>query len=214
MSQIQDPTLVNGYRPVTMPMPATEPKRQNNNSLWQTGSRAFFKDQRANRVGDVITVLINIDDNGKIDSNNTYQRDATQTNGISNLFGLEARLPALLPKAVNSAALIGSTSKTKSVGKGSFDRKDSLSIKIGATIIQVLPNGNLVIQGRQEVLFETELRIIDVRGVIRREDITATNSISYSKIAEARISYGGRGDVSDVSSVPWGQQVLNKIMPW
>ena len=214
MSQIQDPTLMNGYRPVTMPMPMAEPEQRNVNSLWQTGSRAFLKDQRANRVGDVITVMVKINDKAKIDSNNTYNRQANQSVGVPNLFGVESKFKTLLPKAANLTTLTNTNSTTNSVGKGSFDRKDNLDIKIGATIIQVLPNGNLVIQGRQEVLFETELRIIDVRGVIRREDIASDNTIPYSKIAEARIAYGGRGDITDVSSISWGQQAMNRIWPW
>jgi flagellar L-ring protein precursor FlgH len=214
MSHIQNPTLAQDYRPVSMPMPQPEPERSNNNSLWQTGSRAFFKDQRANRVGDVITVLVALDDKAKIDSNNTYNRQAAHTSSLTNFLGLESKLPMFLPKAVNPTRLTNTNSNSQDTGRGLLDRKDTLDTKIGATIIQILPNGNLVIQGRQEILFGTELRVIDVRGVIRREDIASDNTIPYSKIAEARIAYGGRGDITDVSSVPWGQQVLNKILPW
>lgn len=214
MSHIQNPILAQDYRPVSMPMPQPEPERSNNNSLWQTGSRAFFKDQRANRVGDVITVLVVLEDKAKIDSNNTYNRQTGHTSGVTNFLGLESKLQTFLPKAVNPTRLINTNTNSQDTGRGLLDRKDTLETKIGATIIQILPNGNLVIQGRQEILFGTELRIIDVRGVIRREDIASDNTIPYSKIAEARIAYGGRGDVSDVSSVPWGQQVLNKVLPW
>ena len=214
MSQIHDPTLVTGYQPISMPIPYPEPERQNVNSLWQTGSRAFFKDQRANRVGDVITILVEIDDKAKIDSNTKFDREATHKSALTNLFGMESKFKTFLPKTVDPTQLTNTSSNIKNTGRGLFDRKDTLSLKIGATIIQVLPNGNLVIQGRQEVLFEKQLRIIDVRGVIRREDIASDNTVPYSKIAEARIAYGGRGDVTDVSTVPWGQQVLNKIMPW
>lgn len=214
MSHIQDPTLAHDYRPVSMPMPQPEPERSNNNSLWQTGSRAFFKDQRANRVGDVITVLVTLNDKAKIDSNNTYNRQATHASNLTNFFGVESKLKTFLPKAVSPASLTNTGSNSQDTGRGLLDRKDTLDTKIGATIIQILPNGNLVIQGRQEILFETELRIIDVRGVIRREDVASDNTIPYSKIAEARIAYGGRGDITDVSSVPWGQQALNRVLPW
>jgi len=188
MSHIQNPTLAQDYRPVSMP--------------------------RANRVGDVITVLVALDDKAKIDSNNTYNRQAAHTSSLTNFLGLESKLPMFLPKAVNPTRLTNTNSNSQDTGRGLLDRKDTLDTKIGATIIQILPNGNLVIQGRQEILFGTELRVIDVRGVIRREDIASDNTIPYSKIAEARIAYGGRGDITDVSSVPWGQQVLNKILPW
>ncbi|WP_032112802.1 flagellar basal body L-ring protein FlgH [Candidatus Paracaedibacter symbiosus] len=214
MSQTQNPTLMDGYRPVSMPMPYPEPELTNVNSLWQTGSRAFFKDQRANRVGDVITVLVDLNDKSKIDSNNTYNRNASHVSNVTNFLGFESKFSAIFPKAVNPANLTNTGSNSQDTGRGLLDRKDILELKIGATIIQVLPNGNLVIQGRQEILFETELRIVEVRGIIRREDIASNNTVPYEKISEARIAYGGRGDVSDVSSVPWGQQTLNRILPW
>lgn len=214
MSQIQDPTLVSSYRPVSMPMPTPEPERHSVNSLWQTGSRAFFKDQRANRVGDVITVIVDLNTKSKIDSTHTYNRTSKNQSNVNNFFGYESKFKNIFPSAVNPASLIDMTSNPNQTGTGKFERKDELDLKIGATIVQILPNGNLVIQGRQEILIQKDLRIVEVKGIIRREDIASNNTIPYSKIAEARIAYGGRGDVSDSYSVPWGQQVLNKILPW
>lgn len=214
ISQVQNPTLVGGYRPVSMPMPDPEPSRSNMNSLWQTGSRAFFKDQRANRVGDVITVLVDLQDKSKVDSNNTYNRSAAHKSNLAKFFGFESKFTSIFPKEVDPTSLTDTSSNSQKTGRGLLDRKDTLSLKIGATIIQILPNGNLVIQGRQEILFETELRVVEVKGVIRREDVSSNNTIPYEKISEARIAYGGRGDVSDVGAVPWAQQTLNRVMPW
>lgn len=214
MSQIQDPTLVSSYRPVSMPMPAPEPERHNVNSLWQTGSRAFFKDQRANRVGDVITVIVDFDTKNNIDANNTYNRTSKIQSGVNNFFGYESKFKNIFPPAVDPSNLINTVSNPSNTGNGKLNRNEKLDLKIGATIVQILPNGNLVIQGRQEILMQTELRIVEVKGIIRREDIASDNTIPYSKIAEARIAYGGRGDISDTLSVPWGQQALNKILPW
>lgn len=215
-SQIQNPTLVEGYRPVSMPMPAPEPESQSVNSLWQTGSRAFFKDQRAGRVGDIITVNVNIaEENVKVDSTNTYNRNTTIQAGAPNLLGYESKLKHIFPKAaVDPSSLVSTNTNSQARGTGKLDRKDTLKLKVGATIIQILPNGNFVIEGRQEVLFSTDLRIVEVKGIIRREDIASDNSIAYSKISEARISYSNRGDATDVSSVPWGQQAINRIWPW
>lgn len=214
MSQIQNPTLVSDYRPVSMPMPAPEPERHSVNSLWQTGSRAFFKDQRANRVGDIITVIVDLNRTNKIDTSHTYNKTSTRKSGITNLFGYESKFRTIFPSPVDPANLINTVNNPNQTGTGKFGSTDKLDLKIGATIVQILPNGNLVIQGRQEVLIQTELRIIEVKGIIRREDIASNNTIPYSKIAEARIASGGRGDISDLNSVPWGQQVLNKILPW
>lgn len=215
MSQIQDPTLVNGYRPVSMPMPTPEPERHSVNSLWQTGSRAFFKDQRANRVGDVITVLVAFDTTSlNIDSNYTYNRTSKLNAGVSNFFGYESKLKNVFPPAVDPASLINTISNPNNAGTGKLQRKEKMDLKIGATIVQILPNGNLVIQGRQEILMQNELRIVEIKGIIRREDIASDNTVPYEKIAEARIAYGGKGDVTDSLSVPWGQQALNKILPW
>lgn len=214
MSQIQDPTLINGYQPISMPMPFPEPERQSVNSLWQTGSRAFFKDQRANRVGDVIRVIVDLNRTNKVDTKHQYKSEPSTSSSANNLFGFESKFPSILPKAVKPGSLLNLSSKVDNKGTSFIERTDNLELKIGATIIQILPNGNLVIQGRQEVLMETELRIVEIRGVIRREDIASDNTIPYSKIAEARIAYGGRGTLTDMNTMPWGQQVLNKIMPW
>lgn len=214
MSQIQNPTLVNDYRPISMPMPAPEPERHSVNSLWQTGSRAFFKDQRANRVGDIITVIVDLENKQSSDSTHTYNRNTTRKSAVDNFFGYESKLKNVFPSAVNPSSLINTTNNPNQTGTGKFENTDKLSVKIGATIVQILPNGNLVIQGRQEVLIQTELRIVEIKGIIRREDIASNNTIPYSKIAEARIASGGRGDISDINAVPWGQQVLNKVLPW
>ena len=214
MSQIQDPTLVPSYQPVTMPMPLPESEQRTANSLWQTGSRAFFKDQRAGRVGDILTILVDINDQNKIDSTYNTSRATTNKANLNKFFGFESKLDKVFPKAVDPTNLVDLSSTPTVTGKGLQDRKDKLDLKVAAIITQVLPNGNLVVQGRQEVRITGELRLVEIKGIIRREDISSSNTINYSKIAEARISYGGRGDISDANSTPWGQQVTNKILPW
>lgn len=215
-SQIQDPTLVEDYHPVSMPMPTPEPQSQSVNSLWQTGSRAFFKDQRASRVGDIITIDVDMkEETVKTDSTTTFDRGATNRSSMPNLLGYESKLKYIFPKAaVDPNNLINTNSATHQNGTGKLERKDTLKIKIAATIVQILPNGNLVIQGRQEVLFSRDLRIVEIKGIVRREDIASDNSIPYSKISEARISHTSKGDVSDMSTIPWGQQALTRIWPW
>jgi flagellar L-ring protein precursor FlgH len=185
------------------------------NSLWRQGARAFFKDQRANRVGDILTVVINIDDQASFNNETERRRENTEDSDVTNLLGLETQLEKrLLPESFNpaSALSLGSTSRSK--GTGTVDRKEELSLTVAAIVTQVLPNGNLVIQGRQEVRVNFEVRELLIAGVVRPEDITATNQIQHTQIAEARISYGGRGQLTDVQQPRYGQQVLDILFPF
>ncbi len=215
ISPIENPTQAPGYRVVSLPMPDASTDNFMANSLWRQGARAFFKDQRANRVGDILTVVININDQASFDNETERTRENTEDSDITNLFGLESQLEKkLLPESFNpaSALSLGSTSKSKGAGK--VDRSEALSITIAAIVTQVLPNGNLVIQGRQEVRVNFEVRELLIAGVVRPEDITATNQIQHTQIAEARISYGGRGQLTDVQQPRYGQQVLDILFPF
>lgn len=216
LSQIQNPELVEGYKPVTMPMPESEGGNPHAiNSLWQRGSRAFFKDQRAFRVGDVLTVKIDYTDSAKIDDKLEVERTLTSNSSVANLAGYEEYLPKVFPNKVDKLNLTNiGPNQTKVDSKGKKERKDTLNLELAATIIQTLPNGNLVIQGRQDVRIAGELKTVEVKGIIRREDILSDNSITYDKVAEARISSVSKGEISDLNSVPWGQEVLNKISPF
>lgn len=215
LSQIQNPELVEGYEPVTMPMPEPEGQHNHINSLWQRGSRAFFKDQRAFRVGDVLTVRIDYTDTAKIDDKLETNRDLTSSSSITNLMGYEKYLPNIFPDTVDKTNLTNiGPNKTDLKGKGAKERKDTINLELAATIIQNLPNGNLVIQGRQDVRVSGELKTVEIRGIIRREDILSDNSITYDKVAEARISSVTKGEISDLNTTPWGQEVLNKVLPF
>ncbi|AIK95508.1 flagellar basal body L-ring protein FlgH [Candidatus Odyssella acanthamoebae] len=215
MSQIQNPTLVFDYKPVTMPMPAPEAPSQNNSSLWQTGSRAFFKDQRASRVGDILTVKALIEHKSKLDAKVETQREVKQTVGsLNNVFGYEDKIKKVFPAQVDKTSLIDYNFKPEMKTKGTTQYDSVLNFKMAASIIEVLPNGNLVIQGRQEVRDRGELAVIDLKGIVRREDISSSNTIDYTKIAEARISRTTTGQVSDANSTPWGMEVLNKVSPF
>lgn len=214
LSKIQDPQTVPGYQPVSLPMPTPLPAERNPNSLWRTGAKAFFKDQRAARVGDLLTVLISIEDEAQIDNSSSRSRNNGETAGLTNFLGLESKLKAILPNAVDAASLVDADSTSTSRGSGQIRRKETVDLKLAALVTQTLPNGNLVVQGRQEVRVNYEVRDLVVTGVIRPEDITATNTIRYDQIAEARISYAGRGQISDVQQPRYGQQLFDIIMPF
>ncbi|MFP5512630.1 MAG: flagellar basal body L-ring protein FlgH [Alphaproteobacteria bacterium] len=215
LSNIQDPQAKPGYQPVSLPMPTPLPTERNPNSLWRNGSKAFFKDQRANKVGDILTINISIDDSAKVANSSKRSRANSEDAGMPSLFGLEgATLSRVLPAGASAANLVDLTSNSSNDGKGSVDRNEQIDLKVAALVTQSLPNGNLVIQGRQEVRVNFEVRDLQIHGVIRPEDITAQNTISYEKIAEARISYGGRGQISDVQQPRYGQQLYDIIMPF
>jgi flagellar L-ring protein precursor FlgH len=224
MTQIKDPRDVPGYEPVHMAMPdATPPKGGSTNSLWQSGSRAFFKDQRAGKVGDVLSVEVLVDRKQYMQMNPDIERQSSLSTTVNELFGqslpVQKRMAKALPGQKNSApkplttwADVTSSPAHKSTAK--YDVQDKMQFNMAVVVIQILPNGNMVIQGREEVRLVNELREIEIKGIIRREDISSNNTIASQKIAQLRISYGGRGDLSDAQQAPWGQQYLNKLLPF
>lgn len=214
LTTIQDPQRQPGYKPVSLPMPAPQIGEKRPNSLWQAGSRAFFKDQRASQIGDILTVLISLDDNAKFDNNLTRQRESADSQGISSLFGLQGQIAKILPKGTVPSTLVDTNGSTSTTTTGQIDRKEKINLKVATLVTQVLPNGNLVVQGHQEMRVNYEVRELQLTGVIRPQDIGSTNTISYEKIAEARVSYGGRGQMMDVAQPGYGTQILNLISPF
>jgi flagellar L-ring protein FlgH len=190
------------------PQPATA------NSLWRTGARTFFNDQRAGKVGDILTVLININDSAKTTNETTSGRTSTVTAGIPHLLGLESTLGKILPSGFDPANALSTNSKTTNDGTGAINRQEQISLTIAAVVSSVLPNGNLVIQGTQEVKMNTEVRQLTIAGIVRPEDISSNNTILHTQIAEARINYGGRGDISRVQKTPAGQSLIEKFSPF
>ena len=214
LSAIESPIEKPGYRPVTMPMPEPEEVSYNPNSLWRNGSRSFFKDQRARRVGDIITVLIEITDKAEIDNESTRDRSGATSVGVDALAGYTAILKKILPSGADFSQLVDLNSTSSDKGSGTVDREEKLTTKMAAVVMQELPNGNLVIEGRQEIRVNAEVREIIVAGVIRPEDIGSQNTIDISKIAEARVSYGGRGHITNVQAPRYGTQVLDVLLPF
>ncbi len=195
-------------------VPADGPRPASANSLWRNGSRTFFHDQRASHVGDILTVLITINDSAKTQNETVANRQASDNLGLTNLFGLESTLGRLLPKAFSPSAALNTASNSASDGKGSINRSEALTLTIAAVVSSVLPNGNLVIQGTQEVKVNQELRQLTVAGIVRPEDITSSNTINHTQIAEARVSYGGKGAIASAQNVPVGQQLVTKFSPF
>ncbi len=214
MNPVANPTYDPNYQQVTMPMPKPVTASYMPNSLWRPGSRAFFKDLRASDIGDIVTVVIDIDENAQLDNSTTRTRNNSENVDIDSLLGYENALNSVLPEAVNPAALLAFDGQTNNSGGGAIDRQEAISVSVAAVVTQVLPNGNLVIQGRQETRVNYELRELQIAGVIRPQDISTANTVSYEKIAEARLAYGGRGQVSDFQQPRWGTQIMDVIMPF
>jgi flagellar L-ring protein FlgH len=211
LSGIENPTSQAGYKPVHMPMPMPQSATYNPNSLWRNGSRAFFKDQRAHQVGDILTVKVKITDKATLENETSRSRSNKIDNNIDSFFA-KGKVP--LVNASPPVKIFGSDSSSSSDGKGSVDRKEELTTNIAGVITQVLPNGNLVIEGKQEIRVNFEVRELIVAGIVRPEDIESDNTIDSSKIAEARIAYGGRGQITDVQKPPYGQEVLDILLPF
>ena len=196
------------------PQPAVMNNVNKSNSLWKTGNKMFFKDQRASQVGDILTVNITINDEATIDNKTTRSRSNSDDADLSNFLGLESHLDTVLPAEVSPSSLVSMGSTTSNTGSGSVDRKEEISLTVAAVVTQVLPNGNLIIQGRQEVRVNFEVRELTVLGAIRPEDISSTNTIEHTQIAEARISYGGRGQITDVQQPRYGAQLFDILFPF
>ncbi len=215
LKKVDNPTEEPGYHPLTWPLPEQPaPSKQYAGSLWQPGARHFFRDQRANRIGDIVRVNVNISDRASLNNNTTRGRSSAEEVGTPNLFGLESGIFGAIPGHQNPDSLIGITSDSNNKGTGRIQRQEQINTQVAATITQVLPNGNFVIEGSQEILVNYDVREIGVAGVIRPEDIRSDNSIDSNQIAQARITYSGRGVISDVHRPRWGTQVLDILSPF
>jgi flagellar L-ring protein FlgH len=212
LTEIENPTTQPGYKPVQMPMPKPEVASYSPNSLWRNGSRAFFKDQRAARVGDLLTVTVNITDKANIANETQRSRTNKEDSGVTDFIGsktLGAQAQKVLPGRILTA-----DSTASSDGKGSVTRQEALQTNVAAVVTQVLPNGNLVVEGKQEIRVNFEIRELIVAGIVRPEDIQSDNTIDSTKIAQARIAYGGRGQITDVQQPRYGQQVMDVLLPF
>jgi flagellar L-ring protein precursor FlgH len=191
-------------------IPKPQPLTHIDNSLWQPGAQSFFHDPRAMHVGDVITVNVTVADTAKLSNTTSRSRTNSDDANLTNFFGLEKALPS----SIDPANVVKMGSDNSNVGAGSIQRQEDINMTLAALVAQVLPNGNLVIDGHQQVRVNNELRDMRLSGIVRREDITQDNTVNLSQIAEARVTYGGQGTVSDVQQPRYGSQLFDILMPW
>jgi len=175
-------------------------------SLWDD-RKDLFRDPRATRIGDVLTVMISMDDKAKLDNKTDRSRDSqTKFNAdyLADLFNWSS----------TGQVDLNTNSQTSTKGAGKIDRTEEVKFSVAAVVVDVLPNGNLLISGSQEMRVNYEMRVVNVAGIVRPRDIARNNTIPYEKVAEARISYGGRGRLMEVQQPAWGHQIYDQLMPF
>ncbi|MCE0503895.1 MULTISPECIES: flagellar basal body L-ring protein FlgH [unclassified Roseivivax] len=216
-------TGAQGAETVAVPMPPPEIQapalRAERASLWEAGSGGFFADQRAEKVGDLLTIVIEIDDNARLKNETSRSRDGKTNFGTPSLFGFGKQLGSLLgdeeaAEDLEQADIVAVSGGQEVSGSGEIDRNERINLRVAALVVQQLPNGNLVVAGRQEVKVNQELRDLRVSGIIRPADIQRDNSISYDKIAEARVTYGGQGQLSKQQRIGYGEGLMDVILPY
>lgn len=204
--------------PVPMKAPAPAPKRAEAASLWKRDNAGFFGDRRAVNVGDILTIMIEIDDEAEL--RNASQRSRSSGNEVSGstVLGYESKLDNILPGLSSddlpTGSIVDLSGASSSRGNGTINRQERIRLKVAAMVIEVLANGNMVIAGRQEVKVNNELRELRIAGIIRPVDIDQNNAIPYDRIAEARITYGGRGQLSRVQQPRYGEDALDVVLPY
>jgi flagellar L-ring protein precursor FlgH len=214
MAPIANPIAQPGYQAVTMPTEQGPLGPRSANSLWSPGARSFFHDPRASHVGDIITIDITIADAAQISDTTTRTRTNSDDANLTNFFGLETTLAKALPSGADPSSLVKMGSDTSNVGAGSVNRSETVNLTLAGIVTQVLPNGNLVVSGHQQVRVNAELRDLQISGLVRPEDITSDNNVNLSQIAEARVSYGGQGQITDVQQPRYGSQLYDILMPF
>ncbi|PZQ98046.1 MAG: flagellar basal body L-ring protein [Cereibacter sphaeroides] len=183
-------------------------------SLWTAAPSSLLGDRRAERRGDILTVVIEIDEKAEISNSTGRERDGEEEMGVADFYGIPQRINRRMPEGASMDPAVKTSSSSSYAGKGTVKRKEKLTLRIAATVIDELPNGVLRLEGQQEVRVNFELRELTVTGYVRSADISRQNEITYDKIAGARISYGGRGQISDVQQPRYGQQLTDILLPF
>ena len=199
-----------------VPLPEVTERRRavDTASLWSSGQRSLLGDRRASQPGDILTVVIEINDSAQISNTSQRGRTGSQSMGVPQLLGIPQLIDEQLPAGASMADAVSLNSASAFQGSGSVSRNEQLMLRVATTVIERLPNGVVRIEGSQEVRVNNELRELVVTGYIRPEDISRRNEIPYDRIAGARISYGGRGQITQMQQPRYGQQIADILLPF
>jgi flagellar L-ring protein precursor FlgH len=198
----------------TLPVALDPVTPTSSSSLWTSRRSSLLGDHRASARGDILTVVVEIDDEAKISDQSDRERSGSNSLGVTDFFGIPQRVDPYLPTGATLGAAVSTNGATTYSGSGSVSRNETLTLRLAATIVEELPNGILRIEGHQELRVNYEMRDLVVSGYVRPQDISRQNEITYDKIADAQISYGGRGQLMEMQQPAWGQQILDKVLPF
>ena len=179
-------------------------------SLWQASSSGLAEDLKARRPGDIITVVISEQASASKQASTDTKRTSSISAGIPKLMGLE-KTP--IKNWMDLANLLSASFDSKYDGSGSTSRQETLQATMSAKVVDVTPNGNLMIEGRRNVKVNNEEQIIVLTGTVRSRDVTSENTVSSALIADARINYSGKGVISDRQKPGWLMNVFDKFWP-
>lgn len=194
--------------------PLAQPPRVASASLWTGDRGSLLGDRRAMQRGDILTVVIEINDSAQISNSTDRARSGSQDLGVPALFGLPERAAEALPGGATLDPAVGIDSQSSFSGDGSIRRTEQVTLRVAATVVDVLPNGAMRIEGSQQVRVNYELRELIVSGFVNPADISRQNEITYDRIASARIAYGGEGQISEVQQPRYGQQAAEMLLPF
>jgi flagellar L-ring protein precursor FlgH len=211
MTSIEDGREAQAMSTLPMPREVSARRATDGASLWAGGRQSLLGDRRARQAGDILTVVIEIDDKAQVSASSQRGRSGSESMSIAAFLGFEDKAPL---DALELAPGLSTNSSSASAGDGTTSRNEKITLRVAATVVGTLPNGVLQVQGSQEVRVNFELRELLVSGFVRPEDISRQNEIPYDKIASARISYGGRGHITNMQQPRIGQQVTDMIMPF
>lgn len=210
----QNPVEKADYQPISWPQPAPLTGIHTSGSLWQAGSKTFFRDTRARTVGDIMTVIVKIQDKAELDNSTERTRDSSESLDIPSVYGLQRNIRGLLNEESEGDPLLDIGSQTNTKGEGKIGRQENIETKVAAVVTQLMANGNMAIYGSQEIRVNSEVRQMTVQGIVRPEDVASDNTVDITQLAEARISYGGKGDLTSVQRPRIGQQVVDILSPF
>ena len=198
----------------SLPVSTEQQLPQQQASLWSKNRYSLLGDRRADKKGDILTVVIEIDEKAEISNKTTQSRTGSESLSVPGLFGIPQRINGKLPEGASMDEAVSIDSSSSASGNGAVRRNEKLTLRIAATVVDVLPNGVLFLTGTQEVRVNFEMRELSITGFVRPADISRQNEITYDKIASARVSYGGRGHISDQQQPRYGQQILQRVLPF